>query len=221
MIAPTKPIHLALVDDHMLLRSSLAKSINDFDNCKVVIQASDGMDLIEQMQQGVVPDIVIMDLGMPRMNGMETSNWLRKEYPKVAVLILTMYDSDMTMVRLMNTGVAGILKKDIHHSELLFAIQSVVDTGFYYSKQITGKLVNLIRKNDEGEMNLERVQLTDQEMDFLRLACTDKTYKEIASEINLNIRTVDTIRDHLFNKLGVRSRVGMAMYAVRQGIVPL
>ncbi len=221
MTDPSKTIHLALVDDHLLLRSSLAKSINDFENCKVVIQASDGLDLMDQMRKGVIPDIVILDLGMPRMNGMETSNWLPKEYPKVAVLILTMYDSDMTMVRLMNTGVAGILKKDIHHSELLFAIQSVVDSGFYYSKQITGKLVNLIRKNDEGDMNLDRVQLTDQEMDFLRLACTDKTYKEIASEINLNIRTVDTIRDHLFNKLGVRSRVGMAMYAVRQGIVPL
>lgn len=217
----SKTIRLALVDDHLLVRLGLAKLIADHSEYKVVIQASNGQELIDHIRSGVVPDLVLLDIAMPGMNGIETATWLRKEYPGMPILILSMYESDLTLFRLMNTGVAGFLKKDAHHSELVYAIQAVMETGYYFSNQMTGKLVELIRHNEKGEMNLGRVKLTESEMAFLQLACTDLTYKEIAARIHLNTRSVDTIRDNLFEKLGVRSRVGLAMFAMRQGIVLL
>jgi len=134
-------------------------------------------------------------------------------------LMLTMYDSDQSMIRLLQSGVKGFLKKDIHPAELQFAIRSVVQSGYYYSHNISGKMANLFRNNQGNNMALEKALLTEQEIIFLRLASTDRTYKEIAMEMKLNPRTVDSLRDHLFDKLDVKSRVGLAMFAIRQGIV--
>ena len=123
------------------------------------------------------------------------------------------------MIKLLQTGVKGFLKKDVHPSELNFAIHSVVQSGFYYSNHSTGKLVNLFRNNPDGNTGLQKALLSDQELNFLKLACSDLTYKEIAQQMSLNPRSVDTLRDGLFIKLDVKSRVGLAMVAIRHGVV--
>lgn len=156
---------------------------------------------------------------MPVMNGIETAHWLQKNYPDVRVLMLTMYDSELTLIQLLQAGVKGFLKKDIHPSELKFALHSVVESGYYYSNHTTGKLVNLFRSNPENSMAVYRSILNEQELRFLKLVCSDLTYKEIARQMGLNPRTVDTLRDQLFVKLDVKSRVGLAMVAIRHGIV--
>jgi len=115
--------------------------------------------------------------------------------------------------------VKGFLKKDIHPAELNFAINSVVQSGFYYSQQVSGKMANLFRAKNGNTMALESALLSAQELAFLKLASSDLTYKEIALQMKLNPRAVDSLRDHLFEKLDVKSRVGLAMYAIRQGIV--
>jgi len=119
----------------------------------------------------------------------------------------------------LQNGVKGFLKKDIHPSELKFAIESVVLAGFYYSNHTTGKLVNLFKNTETGQMRLQQAMLSDQEIGFLKLVSTDLTYKEIAQKMDLNPRSIDTLRDQLFTKLDVRSRVGLAMVAIRHGIV--
>lgn len=214
-----KTIKVALADDHVLLRNALAQLINDFEGCKVVHEANNGKELIEQLQRGNLPDVVLLDLNMPEMDGFATTAWLQQYQPSVHILMLTMYDSDLTMIRLLKNGVKGFLKKDIHPSELKFALQSVVQSGYYYSNNATGKLFNLFRKNNEGGTGLDKALLTEQELDFLRLACSDLTYKEIALQMKLNPRSVDTLRDQLFTKLDVKSRVGLAMVALRNGVV--
>jgi two-component system, NarL family, invasion response regulator UvrY len=123
------------------------------------------------------------------------------------------------MIRLLKSGVKGFLKKDINPAELKFAIEAVVQTGYYYSNRATGKLYNLFRKNNEGSTGLEKSMLTEQELEFLKLACSDLTYKEIAQKMNLNPRSIDTLRDQLFQKLDVKSRVGLAMVALKNGVV--
>lgn len=211
-------IKIAMADDHVLLRSALASLINTFENCEVIIQAGSGKELIELIQKKHCEiNIVLLDLNMPNMDGFETATWLKDYCPNINVLMLTMYDSEVTLIRLLQAGVKGFLKKDIHPSELKFAIQSVNQYGYYYSHNTTGKLVNLFRNSDE--MKLQKSILSDQEIYFLKLAATDLTYKEIAMKIELNPRAVDNLRDHLFEKLDVKSRVGLAMYAIRQGIV--
>lgn len=214
-----KTIKVALADDHVLLRNALAQLINGFEGCKVVHEANNGKELIEQLQKGNIADVVLLDLNMPEMDGFSTTAWLQQYQPSVHILMLTMYDSDLTMIRLLKNGVKGFLKKDIHPSELKFALQSVVQSGYYYSNNATGKLFNLFRKNNEGGTGLDKALLTEQELDFLRLACSDLTYKEIALQMNLNPRSVDTLRDQLFTKLDVKSRVGLAMVALRNGVV--
>ncbi len=213
-----KIIKVALADDHILLRNALAILIDNFGACKIIHQVTNGKELVEAIKSGPVPDVVILDLNMPEMDGYETAEWLFKNSPGIHVLMLTMYDSELSLIRLLQTGVKGFLKKDVHPSELKFAIQSVMQSGFYYSNHSTGKLVNLFR-NNQGNAALQNVLLSDQEIRFLKFACTDLTYKEIARQMGLNPRSIDTLRDHLFVKLDVKSRVGLAMIAIRHGIV--
>jgi DNA-binding NarL/FixJ family response regulator len=214
-----KIIKVALADDHLLLRDALASLINSFGNCKVIYHASTGKELANVIEAGVIPDVAILDLNMPDMNGFETAVWMQKKCPQVHVLMLTMYDSELSLIRLLQAGVKGFLKKDIHPDELKFAIQSVVQSGYYYSNHTTGKLVNLFRNGLAGHVSIQNALLSDNELEFLKLACSDLTYKEVAEEMGLNPRSVDTLREHLFTKMDVRSRVGLVMMAIKHGIV--
>ena len=208
-----------LIDDHVLLRDALATLINNFDECEVVAVASEGEELIKLLHSGIKPDIVILDLNMPGMDGYATAEWLKKNRPEIKILILTMYDSEVALIRLLQTGVRGFLKKDIHPNDLKIAIFSVAEDGYYYSHSATGKLAAFFYRNDESQMRFEKSILNEKEIEFLKLASTELTYKEIAGKLNLTPRNIDVYRDTLFEKLDVKSRVGLALYAVKNGIV--
>jgi len=212
-------VKIALVDDHVLLRNALARLIAGFDTCEVILEVANGKELISQLKSDHLPDVILLDLNMPGMDGFDTAEWIRNTYPSIHILMLTMYDSDQALIRLLQSGVKGFLKKDIHPAELKFAIQAVVQSGFYYSQQVSGKMANLFRSSNGNTMDLERAMLSSLEISFLKHASTEKTYKEIAMEMKLNPRAIDSLRDHLFEKLDIKSRVGLAMYAIRQGIV--
>ena len=212
-------IKVALADDHILLRNALATLIDSFGDCKVILQSGTGKELSNNIKNGVTPDVVLLDLNMPEMNGFETAEWLKENYPAIHVLMLTMYDSELSMIRLLQSGVKGFLKKDIHPSELKFAIHSVMESGYYYSNHSTGKLINLFRSANNSNDHIQNAMLTDLELEFLKLACSDLTYKEIAQQMKLSPRSVDTLRDQLFTKLDVRSRVGLALVAIKHGVV--
>jgi len=214
-------IKVVLADDHILLRNALASLINSFGDCKVIHEANNGRELIEFLKNGFIPDVAVLDLNMPEMDGYETARFIQKQFPQIHVLMLTMYDSELSLIRLLQAGAKGFLKKDIHPSELKFAIHSVVKAGYYYSNHTTDKLVNLFRSGNEKRKALQNVMLTEQELEFLKLTCSDSTYKEIAQKMKLNPRSVDNLRDQLFIKLDVKSRVGLAMVAIRNGIVSL
>jgi len=214
-----KIINVALADDHSLLRKALAALIDSFDTCKVIYQADDGKHLIDLAQREAKPDVILLDLNMPNMDGYATARWFQENMPEVRILMLTMYDSESTLIRLLQAGVKGFLKKDVHPSELRCAIQTVVETGFYYSSHTTGKLANLFRMSDNDNIVLQKMMLTEQEIKFIQLACTELTYKEMAFEMKLNPRAIDNLRDCLFEKLDVKSRVGLAIYAIKKGVV--
>lgn len=214
-----KTYTLALADDHTLFRESLTHTINGFGRCHVIIQACNGKDLIQKLESGPKPDIIIMDLDMGEMNGYDAAEYVIKHFPTINILMLTMYDADIALVRLLQLGIKGFLRKDIHPAELKTAIYSIMESGYYYSSSTTGKLFNLFRKQHDNGTLLQRTLLNDTEITFLKLACSEDTYKEIAQKMNLNPRSVDNLRDHLFEKLEVKSRVGLAMYALKHGII--
>ncbi len=208
-----------LADDHTLLRDALANLINSFDEFRVITTAGNGHELIKAISDGYMPQLVVLDLNMPGMDGFETSSWLQKHHPGINILILTMYDSEIALIRLLQSGVKGFLKKDIHPAELKTALLSVAENGYYYAHNTTGKLASLFQKNPDKQSSIEKAMLSDKEIEFLRLASTDLTYKEIAVKLNITPRAIDGYRDALFDKLDVKSRVGMAIYAVKNGIV--
>jgi two-component system, NarL family, invasion response regulator UvrY len=216
---PNTMQHIFLVDDHVLLRDALAAYIDKFDNCRVVGLAANGLELIKNIDKGSQPDIVILDLNMPNMDGYTTAEWLKKNRPNVKILILTMYDSEVALIRLLQTGVRGFMKKDIMPHDLKTAIKSVADNGYYYCNTATGRLASFFYQNEKGHAAFEKSMLTATEIAFLKLASTDLTYKEIATQLGMTARAIDGYRDALFEKLDVKSRVGLAIYAVKCGIV--
>ncbi|MEP6727456.1 MAG: response regulator transcription factor [Bacteroidota bacterium] len=219
---PVKEIKVVLVDDHVLLRNGLASLVNSFGNYKVLFEANNGKDFTERLTPASTPDIVLLDINMPEMDGYETALWLKKNYPLVKVLALSMYDNENAIIRMFKAGAKGYILKDCEPSELRAALDSVNDKGFYYSEMVTGRLIHTINKlDDEDNYTKNLIQLNDREMEFLKLACSELTYKEIADKMFLSPRTIDGYRDALFEKLNVKTRVGLVMYAIKNGIVSL
>jgi two-component system, NarL family, invasion response regulator UvrY len=210
-----QPYKIILADDHILLRDALASLINNFDAFTVTAVAGNGQEVIQALANGCQADIALMDLNMPQMDGYETAKWLAQQHPGIKIIILTMYDSEIALIRLLKAGVHGFLKKDIHPDELKNALLAVAAGDYYYSNHTTVKIASLFRKPS----GLEKSTLSDIEIEFLKLASTDMTYKEIAQALGMTPRHVDTYRDALFTKLDVKSRVGLAIYAVKNGII--
>jgi DNA-binding NarL/FixJ family response regulator len=211
-------IKVALADDHVILRKSLAMLIDGFENYKVIWQADNGKELINAISNGKIPDVVILDQNMPVMDGFETAKWLFTHNPQVHILMLTMYDAELYMIRLLQYGVKGFLKKDVHPSELKFAIESVMETGFYYPKHTSSKLINLFKNNQAGKAPIQSMLFSDREIEFMKLCTTEMDYKEISQKMKLSGRTVEKLRSGLFEKLGVQNRWGVVMIAMRNGL---
>lgn len=208
-----------MADDHVLLRNTLGRFLESEECFRVTDVLNDGQELVERIREGRKPDVVLLDLNMPRMDGFETSRWLSKHHPDIKILVLTMYDSETALIRLLQDGVRGFLKKDAHPNELKHAIITVAEDGYYYTHNTTGRLAAFFRKSKESRGSLEKSLLSEREIEFLKLAATDMTYKEIAMHMHVSTRNVDSLRDLLFEKLDVKSRVGLAVFAVRSGIV--
>lgn len=215
------PIRIGLVDDHTLFRKGIATLIQMA--CarpvEIVFEAGSGLELSTEIKRNVPPDIIIMDINMPDMNGFDSVRWLKEHYPAVPILVLTMMDKEAYIIRMLKLGVKGYLSKDVEPKELGEAINAVTDHGYYYTDFITGKLINSLQQYDEQGRSL--VTLNEREIEFLRLACSEYTYQEIASFMHLSPKTVDGYRKALFEKLSVKNRVGLALYAVKQEIVNL
>lgn len=213
---------VVLVDDHVLLRNGLASLIESFGKYTVLFQADNGKQFIEKLQPGMLPDIILMDINMPVMDGYETSLWLKEHYPRVKILALSMYDNENAIIRMFKAGAKGYILKDCDPDELKAALDALTEKGFYYSEMVTGKLISTINTLDEKDNTAKSIiSLSDKETQFLKLACTELTYKEIADKMIISPRTVDGYRDDLFKKLNVRTRVGLVMFAVKSGIANL
>lgn len=207
-------IKIALVDDHVVLRKSLAVLISMFQGFDIILQADNGRHLIDQLETNLIPDIVLLDITMPVMDGVETALWLKQNYPKVKVLALSMIKNDFIIIRMLKNGARGYILKDCEPAELRDALHQVYQKGYYYNELITIKIMN-----NELYGEFPKLVLTEQELNFLRWACTEKSHKEIAVEMSVSPRTIDGYRDSMFKKLNVSSRVGIAIYAIKSGIV--
>lgn len=210
---------VVLTDDHVLLRNGLATLVKNLGHT-VLFQANNGKDFINQLSPDNIPDVVLLDINMPQMDGYETAQWLKQHYPSVKVLAISMYDSDNSIIRMLRSGAKGYILKDSDPIELQIAIESVMTKDFYYSDLISGKLIHALNHLDDKGIELNSlIQLNEREVEFLKYACSELTYKEMADKMCVSPRTVDGYRDGLLEKLQLKTRVGLAMYAIKNGIV--
>ena len=211
--------NVVLVDDHILLRNGLANLIQSFGNYKVLFEANDGKAFINKLNQKLLPDLVLLDINMPEMDGYETCLWLKENHPDIKVLALSMYDNESSIIRMFKAGAKGYILKDCEQMELKRALESIITNGFYYSEMVTGSLIRTINEKDNNSKNI--LTLNDREITFLKYVCTELTYKEIADKMFLSPRTIDGYRDDLFQKLNIKTRVGLVMFALKNGIAVL
>lgn len=210
---------IALVDDHALLRSGLSSLVKSLGHT-VVMEAANGKDFISQLNPKALPGLVLMDINMPEMDGFETTLWLKQNHPKVTVMALSMYDTETAIIRMMKCGAKGYVLKDSDPSELKEALESLFKRGFYYSDLVNARMIDAINNIDQNDNEMKYlVQMTEKELEFLKLVCTEFTYKEIAEKMDVSHRTLENYRDSLFDKLKVKTRIGLAMFAVRNGVV--
>jgi DNA-binding NarL/FixJ family response regulator len=209
---------IALADDHVLLRKGLASLVQNL-GYTVILEVDNGQELIDKLQAGAEPDLVLMDINMPIKDGYEATRWIKDNQPLIKVLALSMYDDEKAILKMLKSGARGYILKDSEPGELRMALDAVVQKGYYYSELVTGKLIHSINASDDEANGDGLSKLTDREVDFLKLACSELTYKEIASQMHLSPRTIDGYRDSLFEKLEIKTRTGLAIYAIKNGLV--
>ncbi len=213
-----KKIKILIVDDHQLFSEALKGLIEDKENFEVVDQLINGQEVQEffSNEMPTIPDIVLMDVQMPIINGIDATAWLTENYPEIKILALTMENEEETILKMLRAGAKGYLLKDIHPSVLHQAIEETVKKGFYYTEQVND---TLLRANKIKTKPLNKVELKPRELELLKYACQEMTYREIAEKMFLSPKTVDGYRERLFVKLDVKSRIGLVLYAIKENII--
>ncbi|QJB30875.1 response regulator transcription factor [Chitinophaga oryzae] len=209
-------IKIAIADDHQLFLKSLSLLIAGFNGFSIVAEAVNGKELLDKIAAlPAQPDIVLLDVNMPVMDGPKATALLQKQYPGIRIAALSMKENDTTIITMLKAGCCAYLLKDIHPVELEKALREIHESGYYHNDASNVNYRRLILQSEQQET------ITEREKEFLSLACSDLTYKAIAQKMNVSERTVDGYREILFHKLNVQSRTGMVLEALRRQLVSL
>ena len=204
---------VVIVDDHILLSQAISGLVESFDKFKTLYVCRNGKELLEKFKNSKnIPDIVLMDINMPLLNGIETTEQLKVNFPQVKVLALSIEENEDTILQMLRAGARGYLMKDTKKEILEEALLQIAEKGYYHTNTVTQILVGTLEKKEP------KIHLKDRELEFLRLACTEKTYKEIANEMFLSPKTIEGYRDALHEKLQIKNRIGLVLYAIRNKI---
>ena len=213
-----KKITIALADDHTMVREGIIAMLSGDDDLEVVGSAPNGkvlIDMISRMKSP--PDVCLLDISMPEMDGYQTLIALKKTWPEMRLLMLSQFDHEFVIIKMLKGGANGYMQKDSEPSELKQAIRTIMEKPFYNSRLVNGHLISLVQKGED----YTKLSLNDTELEFLKFCCSDLTYKQIADKMHLGKRTIEGYRQSLFTKLEVKSRTGLALYALKLGIVPM
>ncbi|WP_254411733.1 response regulator transcription factor [Dyadobacter diqingensis] len=211
---------IAIVDDHELMAKALSGLVQKYEGYEVLYEVSNGKELIHRIKLKMIPDIVLLDINMPEMDGYETSLWLKNNYPEIKILALSMNDKEESIVKMLRNGAGGYLLKGCKPHELKQALDSIVQKGFYYTEYVTSQLIKSLNP-DSFQNPVDQLGLNEREANFIKLSCSDLTYVEIADKMCVSPRTVDGYRESVFQKMNVKSRVGMVLEAIRLKLVEI
>jgi len=215
--------NVALVDDHHLVRNGLVSTVNGLGGYHVTVEAGNGKELIDALDQSRLPAIAIVDLNMPVMDGYETIAWLRANAPAVLPLALTFDATEDAMVKAVRAGARGFLLKNTRPAILKNALDSLILTGYYYTDSTHDVLQRHPGMKTREERERDRVlgAITPREMEFLLLVCDEAeyTYEQMADRMGVHRRTVDNFRISLFEKFDIKSKTGLVLFALRWGLL--
>lgn len=211
-------IRIALADDHTMFRKGIAELLLGFGGFEILTDASNGRELIEKVEAlPVPPDICLLDVNMPELNGYDTLAQMRQRWPGMKFLALSMYDHEFSIIKMLRNGANGYILKDSDPAQLKKALEDIYYKGFYHSELVSGRLISMLKQGTD----YNQIQISEREQQFLIHCCSELTYKEIAQLMKLSVRTVEGYRDGLFEKLGLKSRSGLVIYALKNGLVTL
>lgn len=213
-------IRVALADDHTLFRKSLRILINSFDDCEVVLEAENGLDLEKKIKKANV-DVLLLDIQMPQQNGIVTCTRIHEMYPEIKILILTQIESKEMVLKMIENGAAGYFTKNTNPENLEKAIKNLTNEGFYFDQNL-GSVIRQALNNAEttklvGDKYI--VDFTDREIDIIRLIAQQKTNHEIGEELQISPRTIETYRKKMIEKTGCKNIIGVVIYAVKHDII--
>jgi DNA-binding NarL/FixJ family response regulator len=212
-------IKIAIADDYKIFRDGIKVGLSKDENLDVIMEADNGEELMKALES-TTPDVILMDLKMPIMDGMEATKAVRKQYPDIKVLVVSMYEDDKFIIHLMENGANGYLLKNTESEEIIKSIYAVFENGYYFNDVVNKALLKkLVLKNNLKPSFNQNIELTEREMEVLKLICAEKTAAEIAKEIFLSPRSVEGIRQRLIEKIGVRNTAGLVMFAVKNNMV--
>lgn len=204
---------IVIVDDHILIAKALQSIISNFDSFEVLYECENGKELQAKFNlKSNIPDIVLLDISMPIMNGFETAEWITINHPNVLIMALSMQDDEQSVIKMIKNGTKAYLLKNSHPAELETALNTLAKNGFYYPDWVTSTLCTNLVKNQIEKSN---INFSLREIEFLKYTITELTYKEIADKMCCSPRTIEGYRDHLFEKLELKTRVGLAVFAIK------
>lgn len=213
-----KTITIVIADDYKIYRDGLKLCLSADNNLQILFEADNGEELMEALKTQQ-PEIIIMDLNMPLMDGMEATKQIRKKYEQIKILVITMYDNDKFIINLMENGAHGYLLKNAEPKEIIKAIYALHENGYYFNDLVNKALLKkLVMKNNLKPSFNHNIELTEREQEVLKMICEEKTATEIGKEIFLSPRSVEGIRTRLIEKVGVRNTAGLVMFAVKNGL---
>lgn len=211
-----KVIQIAIVDDHTLFRQGIGSLLSEYKEIEILFDAANGVELKDKLQRHPLPQVILMDITMPLMNGYETTAWIKQNHPGVKVLALSMFEEDGPIIKMLKSGAGGYILKESKASDLVYAIKTIATHGFFLNNLVSGKLLRSIQDNTLPKE--PATELTANETRFLEYCCSELTYKEIADKMFLSPHTIDNYREALFQKFDIKSRTGLVMFALKNNI---
>jgi DNA-binding NarL/FixJ family response regulator len=213
------PIKIILADDHEIFRDGFKAMLRKQPSVELIGEASDGEELVE-LTRKLKPDVVVTDIKMPKMDGLQATKILSEEFPGIGIVALSMIDEENLIIDMMEAGAKGYLLKNAHKNEIIEAIKAVDEGHIYYCDGTSARLSRMIAESNKIPFGKKtsRPELSQKEIDVILLICQEKTNKEIADRLNLSIRTIEGYRDRIFEKIGARNSAGVVIYAIRNKI---
>lgn len=214
-----KKISIAIVDDYVIFRDGLKVGVTSDENFDVVLEAGNGEELLQKLEM-IVPDVILMDLKLPVMDGIEATRIVKSRFPGIKILVVTMYDDEKFIIHMMENGANGYLLKDTDSAEIRRAIYAVHENGYYFNDVVSKALLKrLVMKGNLKPSFNQGIEFSERELQVLKLICEEMTAPEIGKELFLSHRSVENIRQRLIEKVGVRNTAGLVMFAARNGII--